>query len=433
MHFLSQILPAVVAAFIGQAAALPLIVHPGTANDIVITKNNTINGTDRAIPIAPQATEQLQFSFVNNLNGGAVNAYVTGLDDNNQLVMLQPDGTWYYPTADTSGVPQPITGNVAIPLGGQGSTTQITLPSYISSGRVWFAEGTLQFFTVQGASGPSLVEPSAVNPSDPSAAVNWGFVELTNNSGGLFANISYVDFVGLVLGMILNTASGATQSAQGLQPGAVASICSDLASRASQDGQPWDQLCVKDTSGTPLRVLAPSDYISINPNAFSGYYSDYTNQVWSTYSTSTLTIDTQAGAGEVACTVTDGTLNCAGDNRGYAMPNEGDIFGCNSGPFAIIAGDNDVHAAVVPRLCAAFDRTTLLLPGGNVQPSLDSSNYYTTDPTNWYSATVHKYEIDGKGYAFSYDDVNPAGENQSGVVSDADPTLLTITIGGPSS
>ena len=438
MHSIPNFLLAAVASIVCQTWAAPIHVHPGGPQDIIITNQDTVNATHGPPTSnitkqvdAAAATAQLPFSLVNNFSGGSINAYVTGLDDNGDLVMLQPNGQWYYPTATSSGVPQAINANVAIPLGGKGSTTDITLPGYISSGRVWFAAGDLQFFTVQGASGPSLVEPSQVNPSDPSADINWGFVELTNTAaGGLYADISYVDFVGLPLGIELLTGGGSTQSAPGVQANAVSQICNELIAQASADGQPWDSLCVLDTNNNPLRVLAPFDYLSLDSSAFSNYFTDYINQVWSTYSSKPLTIDTQAAAGDVTCTVTDGTLNCEGDNRGYAQPSAGDIFGCNSGPFAIEASDNDVHRAVVPRLCAAFDRTTLLVSGGNVQPGVSSSEYYTTSPTNYYSKFVHQYEVNDLGYAFAYDDVNPAGENQAGVVTDSSPQRLTIIVGG---
>lgn len=126
------------------------------------------------------------------------------------------------------------------------------------------------------------------------------------------------------------------------------------------------------------------------------------------------------------------SLACdGGDNRGYTRPTSADIYGCNSGPFAIdYTVDNDIHKAVVARLCAAFNRGTLLLDGGNYQPSLGSDSYYTTSPNNHYSRIVHEHEDGGLGYAFSYDDVNPAGENAAGTVSGADPTLMRITVGG---
>ena len=86
--------------------------------------------------------ETLPISLVNNFGGGSINAYVTGLDSSNRLVILQPSGIYYYPTADASiSTPQAINAEIAIPLGSQGSTTNITLPGYISSARVWLAEG----------------------------------------------------------------------------------------------------------------------------------------------------------------------------------------------------------------------------------------------------------------------------------------------------
>jgi hypothetical protein len=430
----------------GKALSAPIItVFPGNANDIIITEDNTINATTPA-PIngtvnmhsfvATTSTERLPLALVNNFQGGQINAYVTGLDSQNRLVMLKPDGTFYYPSSRPGqAIPQLINANVAIPLGAKGSTTHINIPGYISSARIWFAEGNLRFYTVWsvGTNGPSLVEPSAINPADPSSSVNWGFVELTNNeAGGLYANISYVDFVGLVLGMSMQAGDGSTQTAQGLHPNAVTAICQKLVAQTAKDGMPWSDLCQATAAGKPLRVIAPIDYISLHPNAFQNYFSSYIDQIWNHYTTNTLTVNTQASAGNVACKVSNNVLSCTGDNRSYAKPSATDIFGCNSGPFAIFGSDNDVHRAVVPRLCAAFNRGTLMSSGGNFQPGVHASNYYTAGPVNWYSAFVHQEEVDGKGYAFSYDDVNPdGGVDQSGVVANRNPKLLTVVVGGP--
>jgi len=196
----------------------------------------------------------------------------------------------------------------------------------------------------------------------------------------------------------------------------------------------WSTSSRNSTNSSKIRVIAPTDYISVSNTGFKDYWTSYINQVWTKYTTNTLTIDTQGSAGKVACKVVSGNLTCAGDNRGYAKPSAADIFGCDSGPFAILKGDNSIHAAVVPRLCAAFDRSTLLLDGGNVQPGLQASNYYTVSPTNYFSKFVHKYELSGLGYAFAYDDVAPDGApSAAGLVSDANPQALTVIIGGPSS
>lgn len=449
MHGLAKWTWALAAAMVGQTLASPVPsggpvrVHPGGSRDIVITKENTLNGTliggtAKANGLlkseSAAGTAQLPLAIVNNMAGssdGQINAYVTGLDTSGAVVLLASDGTWYYPPATSSGVPVAIDADLAQPLGAAGSTTTITLPDYVSSGRVYVADGTLQFFVVSGG----LVQPSPVSSTDPNAAVNWGFVELTNTAdGGLYANISYVDFVGLILGMSLSATDGSTQTALGLSADAVAQICAALVSQTASDGYPWSSLCMTDGSGNYLRALAPYDYIQNgNSDAFSDYFTSYISSVWSTYSSSALTVDTQADAGDVSCTTGGSdTLTCDGDNRGYAQPSAGDIFGCNTGPFAIQSGDNAVHYAVVPRLCAAFNRGTFLLDGGNVQPGPAATEYYTTSPSNYYSKFVHANEVDGKGYAFSYDDVNPAGENESGVVSSTIPQTLTITVGGPS-
>lgn len=318
-------------------------------------------------------------------------------------------------------------------MAGQGQTTQITIPDYISSGRIWFADGTLNFYVVDTQYGPGLVEPTAVNPNDPSADVNWGFIELTNNSeDGLFANLSFVDFVGLPLGMQLSTTSSGTQSALGLPPDSVSTVCNNLKGKASEDGQPWDSLCVSSSGGDLVRVIAPSNLISNSADSFNNYWESYVDAIWAQFTSQTLYVNTQSAPGNVSCTSSDNsTLNCEGDNRAYSKPSSTDIFGCNTGTFAIEDTDNDVHLAVVPRLCAAFNRATLHLPGGDVQPSLPPSMYYTAFPNNWYSAFVHQAEVDGRGYAFSYDDVTPnTGDDVAGIVAATDPDVLTVFVGG---
>ncbi|KAH9206330.1 hypothetical protein DL95DRAFT_487603 [Leptodontidium sp. 2 PMI_412] len=372
--------------------------------------------------------EILSISLYNNLANG-VYAYVVGKDVNNRVVILQPDGTFYHPDANGATAPVKVTQDVKFPLGARGSTFSINISAYLSSARIYFAIGELQFFVVSVGGGTTLIEPSAVNPADASATTTWGFVELTHLPSGVWANISCVDFVGIPLGVNLTTITGIVQSTTGLTANAVASICDDLYEQAMKDDQPWNELCQRSDAGTAIRVLAPINYINLNPNAFSSYWTDYINQVWLAYTSTPLTIDTQL-AGKVQCQVLGDVLTCAGDNRSYAKPTAFDIFGCNTGPFEILASDNDIHRAIVPRLCAAFNRSTFLINGGNVQPSLSSNSYYGTSPTNHFSRIVHEYESDGKGYAFPYDDVNPSGEDQSGTVSARDPLVLAIRVGG---
>lgn len=346
-------------------------------------------------------------------------------------------GQFYYPST-TSSTPQSIPNDeIAIPLGGSHSTTSITLPGYLSASRVYFSDGELQFFVVSTPNGPGLVEPAAVNPNDPSAALNWGFAELTwINNYGLYADISFVDFVGLPLGMQLTVKDGSgTQSAMGLQSDAVTRVCDALKGQQAIDGFPWGAECAYTPSNQLIRVLAPQDIMSTSNGYWNGYFDNYIKQVFQAYSTTPLQINTQAAAGVVNCKadMSSMTISCDGDNRPYSMPSAADIFGCNSGPFAIEAGDNAVHYAVVPRLCAAFNRGTLMIDGGSTQPSTAPSTYYTATQGvyNYFSKFVHQYESNNKGYAFAYDDVAAEdSENFSGSVVSGSPDTLTIFVGG---
>ncbi|RMZ91167.1 hypothetical protein DV736_g1605, partial [Chaetothyriales sp. CBS 134916] len=413
-----------------------------------VRNNNTLNST-----VAPASTNtrtyypeavaggQLQLSLVNNYNTNVtVNTYVTGLDSSGRLVMLQPNGKFYYPETNST-VPVPVDGDIAIPLGAQGSTTTLTIPSWISAARVWVSQGTLQFFTVQSGNQIwSLVEPSVVSPTDPNIDVDFGFVELTNDATlGLYVNISYVDFVGLAIGISVTTSSSTsgsedysiqTQTVSGLSQASAPQICADLQAQEESDGYPWGDLCITDPSTAELvRILSPGNHISTNATAFSDYWSTYLDEVWQKYISEPLVINTQASAGNVSCTVSGEELICAGSSRTYAKPSATDIFTCNTGPFEIASTDNDIHRAVVPRLCAAINRSTLLLPGGNVQPAQLENEYYSVSPTNHYSRIVHAHSAGGIGYAFSYDDVMPdGGVNESGLIAISDPSALAVTV-----
>ncbi|KEY74504.1 hypothetical protein S7711_10120 [Stachybotrys chartarum IBT 7711] len=414
------------------------IAHPGSVNDVLFKEGNMLKGSylsasetlgrkERQIPA------HLPLEFTNNFNGGQVNAYLTGLDSNNAIIFLAANGTLIYPNSRGSETPVLVSEDIAIPLTPKGDSLRLALPTVINSARIYFCEGELNFFMVRTSAGESLVQPSPSNLHDPSSGSNWGFIELTyTNDLVLYANLSFVDFVGMVLGMQLTvTDGGPTQTAYGLPASAVADICKDLITQSYLDGYPWSRLCITNELGEFLRVLSPNEYTVIRPADFKDYWHQYVDQVWQHYSATFLTIDTQTEAGHVDCQVSGDLLYCnGGDNRGYAKPSARDIWGCDSGPFDTTDDDNFIHLAVIPRLCSAFVRSTLLLEGGDIQPSLDSLHYYGANPTHHYSRVVHKYEVDGKGYAYAYDDVNPHGEEDaSGVVSSGAADTLTIFVG----
>ncbi|KAG5984259.1 hypothetical protein E4U55_005530 [Claviceps digitariae] len=440
---------AVVALLAGVAFATPssrvfrdynsgfTVARAGQVADIVITKENTLNGTNHVgMPKTNNkyvVSKSMNLEFVNSFSGGRLKAYVQGLDSEGKVVFVKPDGTLFYPTSGSSSTPVQIDNNrIAIDLPERGQKFKMKLPVPLRSGRVYFSEGKLDFFIVKTPLGDGLVQPSVANPADPSSETNWGFVEFTYTPEGIiYANISYVDFVGMILAMSLETKNNAgTQMTKGLRSDAVQSICNSMRSH-SADGHNWDALCIADRAGKPIRVISPNIYAVMNPKDFENYWESYVDQVWQHFSDKPLTIDTQGVAGKVKCLVRGSQMSCDGDNRSYEKPSAIDIWGCNSGTFGKQDGDNDVHLAVIARLCAAFNRSTLLLSSGHVQPECSASYYYGANPTNNYSRLVHENEVDGKGYAFSYDDVDPQGENASGLLSSGQPDTLTIYVGAP--
>lgn len=153
----------------------------------------------------------------------------------------------------------------------------------------------------------------------------------------------------------------------------------------------------------------------------------------------TLHIDTQAGPGVVSgsADLSGGKFTIGGES--FGRPTTADILGCNSGPFT--TGPSPLRNAIIPRLSAAFARSALLETGRH--PSGPETFYRFRGPgrganagevvvTNHYARLVHEAAVvDGRGYAFAYDDVQPGGgEDQSGKVNAGDPVLLTVAVGG---
>jgi len=364
----------------------------------------------------------LSVALKNNTTSNTVYAFVTGQAiSNNALVLLESDGrTLYYP-ASPSSTGTPLGANCAIPLGAPGSTTTITIPQ-LAGGRVWFSIGSPLTFLLNP--GPALVEPSVSNPSDPNINLRWDFCEFTFNTSQLYADISYVDFVSIPIGISLTDTSGAVQNVTGIPAGGLDTVCSGLIAQHNADGAGWNQLIVT-SGGSNLRALSPNNGIVMNSSLFSGYFQPYIDQVWSKYQSTSLTVDTQASWGSVTGQVSGGVLNFPG-LVSYAQPAAKDIFSCSTGPFANTAGE---IGAVSARLCAAFNRSTLLIDAN--QPDGENvSTFYQNTITNHYSRIVHAANTDGLGYAFPYDDVVGNNANQSGYVASGSPALWTITVGG---
>ncbi|OQE47184.1 hypothetical protein PENCOP_c001G04659 [Penicillium coprophilum] len=373
----------------------------------------------------------LSFALKNDTGSNTVYAYITGqaLDNHNALFLLRSDGkTAYYPTSPSDTMTN-LSEECAIPLGAPGNTTTITIP-HLAGARLWFAqEKKLTFYLNPG---PALVEPSVSNPADPNYNLTWAFCEFTWNDYQLYANLSYVDFVSMPIAMTLTNKAGETQTVKGLPANGLDQVCDALKAQNSKDKAGWDKLIIQ-RDGVNLRAVSPNTGRTLNNSLFNNYYEGYVNEVWSHYANSTnntLTVNTQADAGDVTAKVASDLLSFSVSGVSYTKPSTGDIFSNSTGSFAV--SGNGTKDAITARLAAAFNRSTLLINSN--QPNGESvSNYYKNDVTNHYSRICHEVSLDARGYAFPYDDVAPNnGLDQSGSVFDGNPKLLTVTIGSGS-
>jgi len=90
-------------------------------------------------------------------------------------------------------------------------------------------------------------------------------------------------------------------------------------------------------------------------------------------------INTQASFGNVAGRVKNNVLTYNNGAITFAKPTARDIFGCSTGPFA--TGSNAQVNAMIPRLAAAFNRSTLLVASENPN-KISPSYYYRNAVTN---------------------------------------------------
>lgn len=360
---------------------------------------------------------------VKNTTHSDLYATITGLDldNNNQWFVLKADGKSAYHPSNPPNVGTPLQEDCAIKVGGPGAERTVTIP-HIAGGRIYFSiNEPLSFFLNPG---PALVEPSVTNPSDANYNKNWGFCEFTFNNDQLYANISYVDFLGLPVAISLDCSTGEHKKVLGIPHDGLNRVRAGLEAQKQNDGHSWDKLVVKAASGQLLRILSPNQACVIDGDLFNGYYEPYVDEVWDHFSSKEIIIDTMA-AGVVKGSVRGDQL--VFDGLKFGKPSTRDIFNADGGPFR--TGPDAKRNAIIPRLNAEFNRSTYLVHDG-VFPA-HSEKYYKHQVTNHYARLVHDANLDGRGYAHPYDDASPpGGGDQSGFVNDGDPRLFTVTIGG---
>jgi hypothetical protein len=281
------------------------------------------------------------------------------------------------------------------------------------------------------------VTPSISNTADPNYNMNWDFCELTYNSTQIFANITFVDFVGLPISLTLINSSGIVTTVGGLPVNGLQTVANGLIAQNAIDNAGWNQLVINNSNGSVLRAISPLNGIILNSTLFQNYFTDYLNQVWQKYVSEDLIIDMKSSAFSTngVTTITGFTSNDRTQivfpalGQGFSKPSARDIFAADSGAFAAQVNNTAEMLNIGARIDAALNRSTLLINSN--QPDGEVVNTYYQNPvTNHYSRIVHNTSIDGRGYAFPYDDVGGAGLDQSGFVSDSNPHILLINVGG---
>ncbi|KAK6431485.1 hypothetical protein LTR95_012354 [Oleoguttula sp. CCFEE 5521] len=356
---------------------------------------------------ARDAIAPLTLNLVNGLASSSV--YATG-------AKLVPAPAKLY-------VPEKVPSDCGILLGPQGNTTSVPLGFALSNARVYFAEGEMDFWAIRTEDGYSLTNPSCESGKT-------GFVEVNRApDGNTWANPSFVNFVGLASPFELKSESDKI-TIESMPVDGAARVCELLEKAAQGLNSPWSALCKRDNKVSVYQVVSP---MHGNATLFNGYWNATIDAVWDLIAKNGITFDLQSIAySNVTCHMdaASSTMVCDGISQPFPKPLSNHIWGCVGGPFT---GANNAHGHIGSRLCAAFHRGTLLLPGGMCQPSQPSSMYYQTGQVfNEYAKAVHAVSQDGRGYAFPVDDVKAAimGPEVAGLVGMKDVTELTIFVGG---
>ncbi|MET0965062.1 MAG: beta-1,3-glucanase family protein [Nakamurella sp.] len=374
------------------------------------------------LPAQAAAAPSLAVDLVNRRSGESLYAHFMGLDHaTGRWFFLAADArTRVYPGSPTSPM-TPLSRSVGIPLAAAGTRKSISIPA-MDSGRVYFSVGrALKFFVNPGG---GIVTPSVANPADANADLEWAFCELTFDANGLYANISFVDFVSVAIGLTLDTTTG-QQTVGGLIPTGLQKVATGLTSQAAKDNPGWRDPIVS-AQGKVLRVLSPNlaRELPAWTGRLEGYLNPYIAQCWQKYRSTDLRIDTQSMWGKVTGRVgSDGVLRFPGIG-GFAQPSSAAVFNCSIPPFVTT---NDAMGNLTARLAAALNRGTLLANAN--QPDATSGSFYRVPLTNHYARLIHSATTGGAGYAFPYDDVHSDGYNTEGRVVDQRPTKLTIRVG----
>ncbi|MGN9809273.1 beta-1,3-glucanase family protein [Micromonospora sp. BQ11] len=352
----------------------------------------------------------------------AVHLYVIGIQlATDRLGYVNQAGT-FIPWSGGQNPPAPAP-DASIPGPTTGGTTTIRFPRGFS-GRVYFSFGEkLRFFLTPDG----LVQPAPWAPGDANRDILFDWSEFTYNDAGLWLNSSQVDMFAVPHAVSVTGANGVTTRTGDVVSNGRNAIIDGI---RSQPG--WANTVYTRSDGTVLRVLAPGKAAGAGLLS-STYLDSYIASAWNAYTTRTLTVVPFANQptiryyGRTSGNVMTFTNGAGQVVASFNRPSSASVWGCDGD---LPAPNDQVVGPISRTLCAALNRGTL----GSIdtQPSTNPAEFYRNSPTNHYARVIHANMVDGRAYAFAFDDV---GAFES-LVHDGDPRAAGLILspfgaGGP--
>jgi hypothetical protein len=366
-------------------------------------------------PSPPPASNLLPVTITNDTGrGDAVYLYVLGVNlATGKLGYVEAGGAF---TAWTGGATVPVPApDVAIAGPRNGASTTIKMPKGLS-GRLYMSFGSKLDFrlTTDG-----LVQPAPWAGGDPNRDILFDWSEFTLNDSGLWLNSSQVDMFAIPHVVSVQGGNGAISKTGEVKPGGRQKVIDAI--KAQPD---FAKSIYTRADGTVLRVLAPGK--AADAGLMSATYLDpYITSAWNAYASKTLTVvpfgdqPNTRFLGRTAGNVMNFTDGGGQTVASFTKPSTANVWGCDGA----LGAPNDLVVGPIARtLCAALQRGTLGTL--DTQPSGTAADFYRNSPTNEYAKIIHENMIDGKAYAFAFDDV----QNQESLVHDGDPRAAGITM-----
>jgi hypothetical protein len=402
-----------------------------TVADSPADKTSTRFEVDSNTPIPPDSpvdpAQGFPLSIVNNTRGhwSSSDIYVTifGQQAKDQWSYVDANGQAHHINhKDAETNPIHKDGVAYANMSFKMPSGDIKMPSNLQGGRVYISLGHPLYVGISPTD-DGLALPDPANKIDPNYDTNWDHYEFTyvNGKVAFGGNTTQVDQFAFPIEARLQQAASGYDVTQGLPSESRDAIRSSLASE--EDG---DQNLVTSTRVLSPRSARDNKYSPTNgydKSVASGRMAAQIDASWKEITDDgfSLTRLNQTFTGKVV----DGTLHFSIDGVGdyrLAKPTVRDVWECSGA----LASGNDVEKALGAEFCAALNRGVATNPklwwSGAV-----GATYYEL-PANDYARVIHGQALNGKAYAFAYDDVN----SQSGVEilpNTAPPSKVTLTIG----